>query len=49
MQVTPNATTTWGLSIFSQIFGAPNQWGYADGKLRHMIETNHYKAAAGAS
>ncbi|WP_433440930.1 extracellular solute-binding protein [Nonomuraea sp. CA-141351] len=35
----------YGLSIFSQLFGAPNGWRLENGKLVHAIETEEYKAA----
>ncbi|MER6514350.1 extracellular solute-binding protein [Nonomuraea sp. NPDC001636] len=35
----------YGLSIFSQLFGAPNSWRLENGRLVHAIETEEYKAA----
>ncbi|MGH2363399.1 MAG: hypothetical protein ACRDHX_01955 [Chloroflexota bacterium] len=41
----PGTGFSLDVGFFSSFFDAPNQWGYANGKLVRMIETDQFKQA----
>ncbi|HUZ76293.1 MAG TPA: hypothetical protein VMV93_01780 [Chloroflexota bacterium] len=41
----PGTGFSLDVGFFSSFFGAPNQWGYENGKLVRMIETDQFKQA----
>jgi putative aldouronate transport system substrate-binding protein len=43
--VTSAGGNPWDVGAFAKMFGAPNQYQYASGKLTHMWETEQFKAA----